>query len=298
MEVRPSIDPVPPVPAERLAERLSDRLAAVVDDPADERIADFVGLRDRDLRLRARATSADDNPLDAVFVAEGDPVVARALRAGYELTTLLVDATRTQPLPDGVESSGAVVYGAGPEVLERITGFGVHRGCLGIFVRRELPSVAQVLRGARRVLVMERVVNPVNLGVMVRSAVGLGIDAMVLDDASVDPLYRRASRVAMGEVFDFPYARGGRFPAGLDEIAGAGFTLLALTPAPDAEPIDALRFGPDERVALVLGSEGPGLTDATMARCDRRVVIPLAGRVDSLNVGAAAAIACYAITRT
>ena len=101
----------------------------------------------------------------------------------------------------------------------------------------------------------------------------------------------------MGEVFDFPFARSGRFPLGLAALRDHGFTLVALTPAEGAESIDDLRFDPEERVALVLGSEGPGLTDPTMRACDRRVAIPLAGRVDSLNVGAAAAIACYAITR-
>lgn len=269
----------------------------VVDDPADERIRDFVGLRDRDLRVRDRVTAASETPLDAVFVAEGDPVVARAVRAGYELVSLLVDATRTRSLPDGVEAAAEVIYGAGPAVLQRITGMGVHRGCLAVFRRRPIPGLDEVLAGARRILVLEHVVNPINLGVISRTAVGLGMDAMVLDDASVDPLYRRASRVAMGEVFGFPYARAGRFPAGLDPLSAAGFTLVALTPAVDAESIDEISFAPDERVALVLGSEGPGLTDETMRRCDRRVSIPLSGNVDSLNVGAAAAIACYAITR-
>lgn len=270
---------------------------AVIDDPDDGRIADFVGLRDRDLRLRERATSGGPDPQEAVFVAEGDPVVARAVRAGYELRSLLVDATRTKPLDDGLLAAGPTVYGATPEVLYRITGLGVHRGCIGVFARRPLPSVDAVLADARRVLVMERVVNPINLGVIARSAVGLGMDAMILDDASVDPLYRRASRVAMGEVFDLPYARAGRFPDGLDPLVDAGFTLVALTPGDDAVDLDQRSFAGDERVALVLGSEGPGLTDATAARCDVRVRIPLAGRVDSLNVGAAAAIACYAVTR-
>lgn len=269
----------------------------VVVDPSDPRVAAFVGLRDRDLRLRARATAASDDPQEAVFVAEGDPVVQRAVRAGYRLVTLLVDATRTRPLPEGVREAAGEVFGAGPAVLERITGLGVHRGCLGVFARREPPSLDEVIAGARRLLVLERVVNPINLGVIARSAVGLGMDAMVLDEASVDPLYRRASRVAMGEVFDFPWTRVRRFPEGLDALREAGFTLCALTPAPDAVPIDELRFAPDERVALLLGSEGPGLTDETMAACDVRVVIPLSGRVDSLNVGAAAAIAFYAITR-
>ncbi|MFN8052060.1 MAG: RNA methyltransferase [Acidimicrobiales bacterium] len=273
---------------------------AVVTSPDDPFVADFIGLRDRDLRLRERATAATDEPLTAVFVAEGDNVVVRALRAGYRLTKVLVDATRTQPLPPELVAAvdaGATLIGAGPEVLFRITGLGVHRGCLGVFERRPLPAVGEILATSRRLLVLERVVNPVNLGVICRSAVGLGMDGLLLDDASVDPLYRRASRVAMGEVFEFAYTRAGRFPAGLDAVTDAGFTLVALTPAPDAEPIDRVTFGADERVALVLGSEGPGLTAETMARCDRRVVIPLAGNVDSLNVGAAAAIACYAITR-
>ncbi|NLA36242.1 MAG: RNA methyltransferase [Actinobacteria bacterium] len=270
---------------------------ALVSDPADERVAAFMGLRDRDLRLRARATARSEEPQEAVFVAEGDPVVARAVRAGYRLITLLADATRTQPFPDGVAEAAETVYGAGPAVLERITGLGVHRGCLGLFARRELPSVHEVIAPARRLLVMERVVNPINLGVIVRSAVGLGLDAMVLDEASVDPLYRRASRVAMGEVFDFPYARVDGFPEDLQILKDAGFVICALTPAPDAVAIDELSFDPDQKVALLLGSEGPGLTAATMAASDHRVVIPLSGRVDSLNVGAAAAIACYAITR-
>lgn len=235
--------------------------------------------------------------MESVFVAEGDPVVVRALRAGYELRTLLIDATRTQPLPDEVARADATVFGAGPDVLRRITGLGVHRGCMGVFLRRDLPSVSDVLVGARRVLVLEHVVNPINLGVICRSAVGLGMDGLILDEASVDPLYRRASRVAMGEVFEFPYARAGRFPEGLGELRSAGFSLVALTPAEGAESIDTVEFEPDERVALVLGSEGPGLTGATLAACDRRVSIPLSGNVDSLNVGAAAAIACYAITR-
>ena len=269
----------------------------LIDDPADPLIADFVGLRDRDLRMRDRRAL----PEQAVFVAEGDPVVERAVRAGFKLISVLIDATRTEPLPPLVDaafaSGSASVVHAGPEVLRRITGLGVHRGCMGVFERRPEPDIGDLLGSARRILVLEQVVNPINLGVIVRSAAGLGFDGMILDEASVDPFYRRASRVAMGEVFDFPFARSGRFPLGLAALRDHGFTLVALTPAEGAESIDDLRFDPEERVALVLGSEGPGLTDPTMRACDRRVAIPLAGRVDSLNVGAAAAIACYAITR-
>jgi tRNA G18 (ribose-2'-O)-methylase SpoU len=153
------------------------------------------------------------------------------------------------------------------------------------------------MAGARRLVVAEGVVNPINLGVIIRSAAGLGMDGLLLDSASVDPLYRRASRVSMGEVFDLPYSRIGRLPDALDDIVAAGFTTVALTPDVTAESLDEISFTSGERVALVLGSEGPGLTDETMQRCDRRVRIPLSGRVDSLNVGSAAAVAFYAISR-
>ena len=263
-----------------------------VDDPADPRIADFIGLRDRELRTRAGA--ADPRP--AVFVAEGDPVVERAVRAGYRLRELLIDAERPGPLPTWLPSDAAI-YAAGPQVLFAITGFGVHRGCIGVFDRPNEPSPASLLATAHRVVVLERVVNPVNLGVIARSAAAFGIDALLLDRSSVDSLYRRASRVAMGEVFDLPWARLDQLPGALTILVDAGFRLLALTPAPDATPIGDLELRPTDRVALVFGSEGPGLSDEALAACPERVRIPLSGRVDSLNVGAAAAVAFYEITR-
>ncbi|MEZ5322063.1 MAG: RNA methyltransferase [Microthrixaceae bacterium] len=266
-----------------------------IDDPSDPRVADFVGLRDRDLRLPSRATSADPEPRPSVFVAEGDLVVERAVRAGYEMVALLVDATRTAPLPPAIGDSAPVVYGAGPEVLEAITGLGVHRGCIAVMLRRPISAAEEVVAGARRLLVLERVVNPINLGVICRTAVALGMDAMLLDDATVDPLYRRASRVAMGEVFDFPYARIPPLPEGFGVLRDRGFQIVALTPSPDAVSLDGFRPAADRPVALVLGSEGPGLRVETVGACDVAVRIPLSGRVDSLNVGAAAAVACWAL---
>ncbi len=189
------------------------------------------------------------------------------------------------------------VFAAGPDVVLRITGMGVHRGVMASLDRRPEATAADVLAGATRIVVLENVNNPTNLGVIARSAVGLGADALLLDPSCCDPLYRRASRVAMGEVFALPWARLEPFPAGLDQVTGADFSLLALTPDPAAESIDDLVLAPDERVALVLGAEGPGLTEDTMDRIGRRVRIPLHGGVDSLNVGAAAAIACYVLGR-
>lgn len=299
--------PVPPTEGSRVVhlrqgrvnrrDGASCRLAAVsrirVDDVDDRRIADFLGLRDHGLRRRREGPGGD---LAGIFIAEGDMVVERALRAGYELRSVLVDGSRTQPLPESV-ADDVPVFAAGPEVVRRITGMAVHRGMLASFARRPVPSADQVLARATRVVVLERVVNPTNLGVIARSAVGLGADGLILDPDCVDPLYRRASRVAMGEVFSLPYARTAHLPEGLAVLRDHGFSLLALTPNEAADPIDDVSFGPDERVALVLGAEGPGLTAETMASVDRRVRIPLHGGVDSLNVGAAAAIACYVLGR-
>jgi tRNA G18 (ribose-2'-O)-methylase SpoU len=264
-----------------------------VDDPDDPQIADFRGLRDHALRRRREGPGGD---LAGIFVAEGDVVVERALRAGYPVLSVLIDATRPAPLPPALPPD-VPVYAAGPDVVRAITGMGVHRGMMAVMGRLPLPAPERVLDAAHRVVVLEGVVNPTNLGVIARSAAALGVEALLLDPSSVDPLYRRASRVAMGEVFAIPHARLPHFPAGLDLVARSGFTTLALTPDPGAEPIDALTFDPDERVALVLGAEGTGLTDAALARVDRTVRIPMHHGVDSLNVAAAAAIACFVLNR-
>ena len=272
----------------------------VVDDPTDPAIAEFVGLRERPLS-EGRWPSDPGRRLagagaDGVFVAEGDVVAARALAAGYALRSVLVDATRTAPLPPDVPA-GAPVYAASPPVLQRITGLGVHRGLLASFDRRPLPSPAALVADARRVVVLENVSNPTNLGVILRSARGLGIEAALLDRDCTDPLYRRVSRVAMGEGYALPHAWLPRLPGGLAVLADAGFRLVALTPDADAVPLDRLSFGPDERVALLLGAEGPGLGKDTLAVADVRAGIPMRAGVDSLNVGVAAGIAFWALTR-
>jgi tRNA G18 (ribose-2'-O)-methylase SpoU len=270
-------------------------MRATVDDPDDPRIAEFVGLRDRELagpRVRGRRV-----PDDGVFIAEGDIVVERALRAGFRPRAALVDATRTDPLPPGIDDGATPVYGASPVVLRRITGLGVHRGVLASFDRRPVAAAAGVLAAARRVIVLERVSNPTNLGVIIRSAAGLGIDAVLLDPTCTDPLYRRVARVAMGEGYAFPWAWLPRLPGGIGLVREAGFRLLALTPDPHATPIDAVQLGPDDRAALLFGAEGPGLSSDTLAAADDRVAIPMRGGVDSLNVGVAAGIACWVLGR-
>jgi tRNA G18 (ribose-2'-O)-methylase SpoU len=293
-----------------------DRIPAdiPIDDPGDPRIAHFVGLRDREL---ARPAPTGE---PGVFIAEGDVVAERAIRAGYRLRAVLVDATRTDPLPLGI-GPDVPVYAAAPPVLQRITGLGVHRGLLGCFDRRPARSADDVLAVARRVVVLERVSNPTNLGVILRSAAGLGMDAVLLDPTCSDPLYRRTSRVAMGEGYAFPWAWTARLPGGLDVVRERGFRLVALTPDADAVPIDRLGIdrtvdgtgdgtdggtdgtddgtdgGTDDKVALLLGAEGPGLSAETLDAADVRAGIPMRGGVDSLNVGVAAGIAFWVLGR-
>ncbi len=267
-------------------------------DPDDPRIHIFQGLRDHVLRQRRERQGGD---MDGVFVSEGDLVVERALLAGYRLHGILVDGRRTKPLPPAV-GHDVPVYAAGPEVLQRITGYHLHRGMLACFHRRPVPTPAEVLAGPpggagppRTLALLEGVNNPTNMGVILRAAAGLGVEAFLLDPTCCDPLYRRSARVSMGEAFALPYARLEHLPEGLGPLRHAGVTVLALTPAPEADDIGQLELGADERVALVLGAEGPGLTPATLAAADRRLRIPMAGRVDSINVGSAAAIAFYAV---
>jgi tRNA G18 (ribose-2'-O)-methylase SpoU len=271
----------------------------LIDDPRDPRIARFVGLRDRELARRVAPGGR------GVFIAEGDVVAERALRAGYEPLAVLVDASRGDPLPPGMDA-GVPVFGAAPAVLQRITGLGVHRGLLACFERRPPRPAADVLDAARRVVVLERVSNPTNLGVILRSAAGLGMDAVLLDPTCSDPLYRRTSRVAMGEGYGFPWAWIPRLPGGLDALRPHGFRLVALTPDDGAVPLDELALdgaggggvgGSDERVALLFGAEGPGLSPGTLAAADVRAGIPMRGGVDSLNVGVAAGIAFWVLGR-
>ncbi len=187
------------------------------------------------------------------------------------------------------------MYAAGDELMRSITGFSVHRGVLASFDRRPLPAVAEVLRDARRVVVLEDVNNHTNVGAVVRSASALGVDALLLDPASCDPLYRRSLRISMGEALSLPHARTEPLPEGLAPLREAGFVLVALTPDPGAADIAEVAAARHDRLAVLLGTEGAGLSAAVLAEADVRARIPLAAGVDSLNVAAAAAVAFYAL---
>jgi len=257
---------------------------------ADPLVADYVGLTDGARRRR-------HEPGTGFFIAEGDQVVRRAAAAGHPPRSVLVSPQRLADLSPAVAALPCPFYVAAYDVLEAVTGFHVHRGILASFGRLPDRPVAEVLEGARRIVVLESMNNHTNLGAVFRSVAALGLDAVLLTRTCADPLYRRSVRVSMGEVFSIPYAWLDDWPADLDALRSRGFRVLALTPAPDAVRLEDVRLADDELVALLLGAEGPGLTGAAMGAADLRVRIAMAAGVDSLNVGAAAAIACWVVGR-
>ncbi|ADG89372.1 TrmH family RNA methyltransferase [Thermobispora bispora] len=269
-----------------------------VDDAADPRIADYVRLRDSELRKSLEAERG-------LFIAEGEKVIRRAVATGHRLRSVLTTAKWLDRLADVI--GDVPTYLVSDEVMRGIAGFQVHRGALAAVERPELPSVAGLLTGPGsgegppgRILILEDLVDHGNVGAIFRCAAALGVDAIILSPRCADPLYRRAVKVSMGAVFAIPYARMDDWYHGLGEVRAAGFRLLALTPDQSAVPLHEAELG--ERVALLLGSEGDGLSARWLDLADERVCIPMspaamARGVDSLNVVAAAAIACHGLMR-
>ncbi|HET7531494.1 MAG TPA: RNA methyltransferase [Mycobacteriales bacterium] len=261
-----------------------------VESAGDERLADYRDLTDVALRTRME-------PPHGLFIAEGEKVIRRAIRAGFAPRSLLLAPEWLERMAGLLDDIAAPVYVAETPVLEAVTGFHVHRGALAAFHRRPVPSAAEVADAATRLVVLEDVVSHTNLGAIFRCAAALGMDGVVLSPSCADPLYRRSVRVSMGEVFAIPYARATAWPAWLADLRAGGWRVAALTPSADATPLDVVRPADDERVAVLLGTEGPGLTGAALARADLRVRIPMAAGVDSLNVAAAAAITFWTLGR-
>jgi len=254
----------------------------------------FRGLRGSERRfLRPPPSGAREV---ACFVAEGARVVDRALAVGSTPLAILVDDAAVARLAWASDPALPVVV-ADHELIRRATGLGVIRGAIGIFARPPERALPALLAGVRRVLVVEGVANPVNLGVIIRSAAALGVDATLCDSTCADPLYRRAVRGSMGAVLTHPWARLDALPAGLAPLRAAGFAAVALVTDHDAEPLEAAVRSAGPRVALVLGAEGHGISAAGRAATDRHATIPMHTGVDSLNVGAAAAVACYVLGR-
>jgi tRNA G18 (ribose-2'-O)-methylase SpoU len=265
----------------------------VITDPADRRVDDYRQLHDARAR-RLMERPGDEGP--GFFVAEGAHALQRLLASGRRLRSVLVDPVRLEALAGDLAGLAAPVLVADQPTLLAVAGFPVHRGVLAAADRWALPDPAEVLAGAERVAVLEDINDHENLGVIFRSAGSLGVDAVLLSPRCCDPLYRRSVRVSMGHVLAVPWTRLEPWPEAIGVVAGAGFSLVAFTPAADAEPLTGWRPSPGERVAALLGAEGPGLSPAALAAAHRRLTIPMRRPGDSLNVGSAAAIAFFAVT--
>ena len=268
-----------------------------VDDPGDPRVSDYVGLTDPDLRRRRERSGADGNgSADAgFFIAEGLVVIRQLLRSGYRVRSLLLTRPRLAALGTEVEHLGAPVYVGTQEVVNAVTGFHLHRGAVAAADRRPLPSVEGLVSTTGLVVMTEGLNDHENLGALFRNAAAFGAGAVLMDPTSADPLYRRSIRVSVGQVLHVPFAVADPWPGSIRRLQELGFEVLALTPAHGADSLSHVERRP--RQAVLVGAEGPGLSAGAMAAADRRVRIPLAPGVDSLNVATAAAIALHHLAR-
>ncbi|MEO7370285.1 MAG: RNA methyltransferase [Ilumatobacteraceae bacterium] len=260
----------------------------LIDDADDPRLAVF-RRNERGLASRRQRRSDDG---DDLFMAEGDLVVERALDAGCIAVAVLVDADRpplvTIRIPDEVP-----VYGGGESVRTMATQLGVPHDIVAIFARPARPSAADLMHQATRLVAVEAVDNPINVGSIVRNAVALAWDGMIFDATSADPLSRRSLRVSMGQAIAFPSARTALLADDLRNLRDHGFTVCALTPSPHADDIASIATA--SRMCIVIGSERSGLSAETLAASTHRVRIPMADGIDSLNAAAASAVACYTL---
>jgi tRNA G18 (ribose-2'-O)-methylase SpoU len=261
-----------------------------LDDPADPRLADYRDLTDVSLR---RLTE----PERGLYIAESAKVLARALAAGHRPRSVLAQEKWLDDAAALVGHLDVDVYVVPDAVAEGVTGYAVHRGLLASIHRPALPAVADVVAGARLVLVLEDLVDHTNVGAAFRNAAALGADAVLVSPRCADPLYRRSVRVSMGTVFQVPWTRLPEWDAAAPLLRDAGLHLAALALSDDAVTLDDFVARRPDRVALLFGAEGDGLSRRALAAADTVVTIPMAGGVDSLNVAAASAVALWALAR-
>jgi tRNA G18 (ribose-2'-O)-methylase SpoU len=256
-----------------------------IEQSSDPRLAPF-----RDVGRPAALETA------GLFVAEGRMVVRRLIEdAEFPPVAILVTEAARDALSGALESVSAPVYVCEQRIVNAITGFNFHRGCLALAERRPSTASLDAFAGASRLLALEGVANPDNIGGLFRTASALAVDGVVLDAASGDPFYRKAIRTSMAATLRVPFVRTGDLPAALATLRSNGFRIVALTPAAGAQSIDALAQARRDRLVLMLGSEGSGLTPGTLALADIRARITIDPRADSLNVVVAAGIALHAL---
>jgi len=261
-----------------------------IDRADDPRAAGYRGVRDGEL-LRSRG----------LFVAEGRQVVQRVVEdARYRVQSVLLNPAALRELEPAITAAGrdVPILVGGAIVLAEIAGYDVHRGCLALVQRPSDTTIEALLAPARMLVILEAVANPDNVGGVFRNAAAFGADGVLLSPACCDPLYRKAIKTSMGATLRVPYARAGAddWPGAIARVRAAGFSIVALTPREPAETMEAFAARPRAaRIALIVGTEGAGLTPAVEAAADYRVRIPISGDVDSLNVAVAAGVALYAL---
>ena len=259
-----------------------------VRDAASDAVADYARLTDVSLR-------SVHEPAAGLYIAESAKVISRAIRAGHRPRSVLMEEKWLAGLESALAPFDIPVHLADPDQLEAITGYRVHRGALAAFERPALADPAELLGAARRVVVLEDIVDHTNVGAIFRSVAALGADAVFVSPRCADPLYRRSVRVSMGTVFQVPWTRLPEWPDAARLLHEHGFSIAALALADGAVSLRELAASPPERLALVFGAEGDGLSRHALEAADRVVTIPMAHGVDSLNVAAAAAVVLYAL---
>ena len=259
-----------------------------IDDPRDSRLSDYANLTDVVLRRLSE-------PAGGLYIAESSKVISRAIAAGHHPRSVLLQEQFLPELADLLKPFDVPVFVGSPDVLESLTGFNLHRGALAAMHRPKLRPVEDLLTDARRVVVLEDIVDHTNVGAIFRSVAALGADAVLVSPRCADPLYRRSVRVSMGTVLQVPWTRIAEWPLGAEQLRAAGFHIAALALSDSAVSLDEFAEHPPDRVALVLGTEGDGLSREAIASADSVVRIPMHHGIDSLNVASATAVALYAL---
>ena len=274
---------------------------------SDSKIIEIKNFEDKRLDVYARLTENQllnhAEPQKGMFIAESPKVIDRALDAGYEPVSVLVEKRQIDAQASSVLSrcDGIPVFTAEFDILTKLTGFKLTRGMLCAMKRKPLLSIEEICKNARRIAVLENVMNPTNVGAIIRSAAALNIDAVILADGCSNPLYRRAIRVSMGTVFQIPWTimKDGESFAdeGISRLKNMGFVSAALALTDDSVSLDYQPLAKEEKLAIVLGAEGDGLSVKTIKACDYTVKIPMSHGVDSLNVAADSAVAFWELAK-
>lgn len=251
---------------------------------------DYTHLTDVDLRKKLE-------PENGLFISESSKIIQRAHDAGMTFRSFFLNAHWLEPLAPVIAHHDVPIYVGSEADLEKVAGFRLHRGALASTQRPRLPSVAEVVRDASVVVIIEDLVDHTNVGAIFRSVAALGAEAVLVTPRCADPLYRRAIRVSMGTVFQVPWTRIEDWPGALDDLKNLGFHTVAMALDERAVPLAQFATQGHDRVAVIMGTEGDGLSRATLRAVDSTVLIPMHHGVDSLNVAAAAAVTCFALTQ-